>query len=174
MRRSPAAWLLYSPRRLLVVTGLVLALVLATLLLGHGMGSSSHRGSPRPERLTGSHVRVTSTPTPPAEERVTHRAAQAQRHVARAFLATYLGAHRSHSRLSRLRDVSTPALWKGLSMAAPGQLPSGRVQGLKRVQGGAYAGDFTAAVTGGPSLEVSVVRWKHDWRVADVRPAEDQ
>ena len=174
--RNLVGWALYSPRRLLVVTGLVLALVL-------GAGGLSLAARPdHPEAAAAAPAPAAQKPTPsstagtiaPPDE--AHDAWPEARRTTQQFLAKYVVPTGQDPRVVSpdLARLTTPTLWRGLRLADPTQLPHGRVVGLRPLGTGAYAAEAVAQLSGGHTLTLTleIVAWSHGWRVADVRPAE--
>jgi hypothetical protein len=174
MLRELAAWLLYSPRRLLAVAVPAVALAL--------LGALS-----LPEDDTGpggTHPAVaapsTVPPTRPAHEQPeqhTERTASDRvfRRAAVSFLADYVvppqdAAPRDLPK--SMRQTATPALWQGLRLTRPDSLPRGTIREVTVEASGPFSGTVTAELSTGVVLMLSIVAWDEGWRVSDVRPAE--
>lgn len=172
--RNLLSWALYSPRRLVVVTGLVLALVLGARGLALAAKSDhtpAREASPAPAAPPPSPSPSARTIAPPDEA---HDAWPTARQAAQRFLAKYvLPTGQSPRDVPHdLARLTTPTLWRGLRLADPTQLPHGRLVGLRPVGTGAYAAEAVANLSGGRALTLEIVAWSHGWRVADVRPAD--
>jgi hypothetical protein len=175
MLRNLAAWVLYSPRRLLAVAVPTAALVVAGLV---GL-NSAEPGVGESEPRRGVEPVASATPGPSsADTEHSERAASPVviRRAARRFLDAYVvppGAPGPRTVPTRLRKLTTPALWQGLSLTDRDSLPRGDVGEITVEGTGPFNGTATAQIHPGPTLEVSVVAWQKGWRVSDIRPAED-
>jgi hypothetical protein len=174
MLRELAAWLLYSPRRLLAVAVVALALAL--------LGALS-----LPEDDTGpggTHPAVAAPSTSPLSRPADHRPEQhtertasdrVLRRAALSFLADYVvppqdAAPRAIPK--SMRQTATPALWRGLRLTRPDVLPRGTVRKVSVEDAGPFSGTVRTELDTGSVLLLSVVAWDEGWRVSDVRPAE--
>lgn len=166
-------WVLHSPTRLVATTAVVLlvpALGWAAVASGDGTRPVEARKA-TPVTRESAPATPTSSPVP-TESTVPGRVVRTK---AREFLAEYVvapGAPSPTSISADLRELSTPALWRGLRRSDPGVLPRGEVTTVEVEGRGSFGGTALADV-GTSRLVVSVVAWNRGWRVGDVRPAED-
>ena len=174
MLRDLVAWLLYSPRRLLVVTILVVALAAGGVTMLDQPDPRSTSAQPGAEALDPVSP-ARASPTPADENSETTASARAIERVAARFLEQYIvsaGGRAPRAVPSSLHALSTPALWRGLRLTQPESLPTGRVASTVVAGSGPFSGSVTAELTSGATLSVSVVAWEKGWRVSDVRPAD--
>ena len=167
-------WLLYSPRRL------ALAAVPALVVTGVGIATvSGTEDGPTERHETASHsaqpaaVHQAPASTPVSTERST--TSQGMLQTARRFAGAYViprGAIVSRHISARLRRLATPALWRGLELAAPSSLPRGTVEHLSVEVRGAFSGLVTADLDKGDQISMTVVAWQQGWRVSDVRSGD--
>ena len=172
--RDLLSWALYSPRRLVVVTGVALALMLGAgglALAAKSDHTQARAAAPTPVVPSPSHFPTARTIAPPDEA---HDAWPIARQAAQRFLARYVVPTGQSPRVvpHDLARLTTPTLWRGLRLADPTQLPHGRVVDLRAVGTGAYAAEAVARLSGGHAITLEIVAWSHGWRVADVRPTE--
>jgi hypothetical protein len=175
MLRDVAAWLLYSPRRLLVVV--VPALALALLgALSLGPEDPTRPGSTPPAAAAPSMTPL-ARPADQRPEQHTERTASDRvlRGAALNFLADYVVRPNAAAPMTMprsMRQTATPALWQGLRLARPNSLPRGTVREVTVEASGPFSGTVTAELGTGTVLMLSIVAWDEGWRISDVRPAE--
>jgi hypothetical protein len=174
MLRELAAWLLYSPRRLLAVAAPVVALA----LLG-ALGSTEDAPTPsEAQRPVAAPSTVPPTPSAhePPEEHTERTASDGVfRRAALSFLTDYVvrpDAMAPSAIPKALRQTATPTLWQGLRLTRSNSLPRGRVRKVTVEASGPFSGTVTADLSSGVVLLLSIVAWDEGWRVSDVRPAE--
>jgi hypothetical protein len=174
MLRDLAAWLLYSPRRLLAVAVPALALALLGALSLHG----------DPTRPGGTHPAVAAPSSTPVTRSADQRSEQHTerttsdrvfRRAALSFLDGYVvrpDAAAPRAIPKALRQTATPRLWQGLRLTRPSSLPRGTIREVTVDASGPFSGTVTAELSTGVVLMLSIVAWGEGWRVSDVRPAE--
>jgi hypothetical protein len=174
MLRELAAWLLYSPRRLLAVAVPALALALLGAL-------SLHED---PSRPGGTHPAAAAPSTSPLSRPAEQRSEQhtegtasdrVLRRAALSFLADYVvrtDAPPARAMPKSMRQTATPALWQGLRLTRPASLPRGTIREVTVEASGPFSGTVTVELDTGIALMLSIVAWDEGWRVSDVRPAE--
>ena len=171
MLRKLAAWALFSPARLGLVTLSGLVAVAAVVVVVHRPASAVAQFHAAPTHGgAGASAHVSAAKSPGRAWEATSSAVRARR-VVRRFLAVYL---RSSSKTAthvptELGRLCTPDLWSGLRLADPSAMPVGPVVNLSQAAKGSYASEFTAKLAHGAALTVDVVAWSHGWRVSDVR-----
>ena len=177
MPHDLAAWCLHSPKRLAAVLAAVVALGGVGLVLV--TDDTYVAFAPRqPTRADAVPVaRADPPPSPPATS--SHGepppAWSEVRAAAQAFLTSYLGRPEASNRLPSghaLKDRVTPTLWRGLRLADPASYPTGDVDTLEPVALGAFGAEVRAVVDDRSALELTLVEYAGDWRVADVRPGD--
>jgi hypothetical protein len=174
MLRDLAAWLLYSPRRLLTVAVSTAALALLGAL---GLTEDAPTPSEAQPPVAGPS---TLPPTRAAYERPeehTERTASdgVFRRAALSFLTDYVvppSAATPRAMPKALRQTTTPALWQGLRLTRPGSLPRGTIREVTVETSGPFSATVRTELSTGVALMLSVVAWEEGWRIADVRPAE--
>ena len=174
MQRDPAGWLLYSPRRLLVIVVLVATVAVGAVTMLDQSESTSTSAIPAQKAADpASPARISSTRDEEASE--TTASTRAIERVAAKFLEQYVispGSKAPNTMPSALQALSTPALWRGLRLTHPESLPGGRVTGTEVAGSGPFSGSVTVELTSGTTLTVSVVAWEQGWRVSNIRPAD--
>lgn len=175
MLRDLARWLLYSPRRLVgvVVTVAVFAGVAFVVL----SGSDADRPTRHTTAATPASTSSSDAPSSTSEDEGTERTASPRvlLKTARKFIGSYVirsGSPVPRTMPTRLRKLTTPALWQGLQLTQPSSLPRGSVEQLDVEDSGPFTGAVTAELDSGRALSISVVAWQTGWRVSDVRPAD--
>jgi hypothetical protein len=174
MLRELAAWLLYSPRRLLAVA--VPALALALLGALSVPETSARPGGTHPAVAAPSTVPPTRAAYERPEQHTERTASQrVLRRAALSFFKHYVvppqdAAPRTMPKA--LRQTATPALWQGLRLTRPESLPQGVIRDVAVEASGPFSGTVTAELSTGVVLMLSIVAWDEGWRVSDVRPAE--
>jgi hypothetical protein len=174
MLRDLAAWLLYSPRRLLAVVVPTVALALLGVL-----GVTEDAPTPSEAQRPGAGPpRV--PPNRAAYERPeehTERTASdgVFRRAALNFLGDYVlppAAATPRGIPKALRQTATPTLWQGLRVTRPSSFPRVTVKEVTVEASGPFSGTVTAELVTGVVLMLSIVAWEEGWRVSDVRPTE--
>jgi hypothetical protein len=174
MLRELAAWLLYSPRRLLAIAVPTVALALLGAL---GLTEDA----PTPSEAQWPVAAPSTVPPPPSAheppEEYTERTASdgVFRRAALSFLTDYVvrpDATAPRAIPKALRQTATPTLWQGLRVTRPSSFPRGMVKEVTVEASGPFSGTVTAELGTGTVLMLSVVAWEEGWRVSDVRPAE--
>lgn len=166
-------WMLHSPTRLAGSAAVVLlapAFGWASVVSGDEARSVEPRTA-TPVTREGAPATPTTSPVPTEATVPSH----VVRTKAREFLAQYVLAPRSPAPTSisaDLRELSTPALWRGLRRSDPALLPRGKVSAVEVEDLGSFGGTVLADV-GTTWLVVSLVAWDEGWRVSDIRPAEE-
>ena len=170
------AWCLHSPKRF--------AVVLATVGV---LGASGLVLLPDAEPVAGSQKglrarAVTVTHSPPAEAPAAADPSRERpaewpevRAAAEAFMTSYLGSPRPGNRTRvqfALKDQVTPALWRGLRLTDPSSFPTGAIASLEPAAIGAFASELHVVLEDGQELDLILVEYQGDWRVADVQPGE--
>lgn len=174
MLRDIAAWLLYSPRRVVSVAAPVVVIAaLAVVGLDEPDGASTEP-IPAGSKVSTPSAMPSSTgghdSEDPAAPRVIRKAAS-------EFLGVYVVPHASEAPNTMppsLRKLATPTLWRGLRLTQPDSLPRGSVRQLSVEGTGPFSGRVTVELDSGLALQVSVVAWEMGWRVSDIRPMEAQ
>jgi hypothetical protein len=175
MLRDIAAWLLYSPRRLVSVAVPVVVIAALAVTGFDEPDEASTEPSPAGSKVSALPSAPPSSPgghdgEDPAAPRVIRKAAS-------EFLGVYVvprGAQAPNTMPPSLRKRSTPALWRGLRVTRPDSLPRGSVSQLNVEATGPFSGMVTAELDSGQALQVSVVAWEKGWRVSDIRSMEAQ
>jgi hypothetical protein len=174
MLRELAAWLLYSPWRLLAVAVPALALALLGAL---SLDEDPSRPGGTQPALAAPSTSPLSRPSDQRPQQHTEGTAsdRALRLAALSFLGDYVArpdAAAPRALPKSLRQTTTPALWQGLRVTRPNSLPRGTIRKVKVEASGPFSGTVTAELSTGTVLMLSIVAWKEGWRIADVRPAE--
>jgi hypothetical protein len=174
MLRELAAWLLYSPRRLLAVVVPTVALALLGVL---GLTEDAPTPSEAQRPVAGpSMVPPTRAAYERPEEHTERTASDGVfRRAALSFLTDYVvrpDATAPRAIPKALRQTATPALWRGLRVTRPSSFPRGMVKEVTIEASGPFSGTVKAELDTGVVLLLSIVAWDEGWRVSDVRPAE--
>jgi hypothetical protein len=174
MLRELAAWLLYSPRRLLMIAVPTVALALLGAL-------SLPEDAPTPSGTQRAVAAPSTSPlTRSAEQRSeqhTERTASDRvfRRAALSFLADYVvrpDAPTPRAMPKSMRQTTTPALWQGLRLTRLNSLPRGTVREVTVETSGPFSATVRTELSNGAVLMLSIVAWEEGWRIADVRRAE--
>ena len=152
MLHDLAAWLLYSPRRLIAV---VVVLVVARRCDCHG---STYRSTPSATRPATERPAAEAQPVVPSASEASqadHDEVEARvpvhqiRVAADSFLDLYVvPPNRQAPVLSGgLARWATPSLWRGLRLTDPAALPRGTVSELNVEAAGAYSAEVVAELS---------------------------
>ena len=173
-----AAWCLHSPKRFAAVLAAVVALGGAGLVL---LPDDTHDASTTPRNPT----RADAAPVARADRPVSPPASSSHgepppawsevRAAAQAFLTSYLGRPEARYRLASahaLKDRVTPTLWRGLRLTDPASYPTGMVDRLEPIALGAFGAEVRAVLDNRSALDLTLVEYAGDWRVADVQPGD--
>jgi hypothetical protein len=177
MPPSLVRWTFHSPLRLLGTCLAVVGVLVGTVVLVDA--SSEPRTVARQPHPT---MRTTPTPTaspveppePTPSEVVTRVERKAVTAAAEAFVDTWTsGARQTMERPAwrrAIRPLTTPTLYRGLSVTDPSRLPQARVRRVRIDAVGAFAADLTATLTSGLRLDVQLVSDRGRWVASDIRP----
>jgi hypothetical protein len=179
MPPSLVRWTFHSPLRLLGTCLAVVGVLVGTVVLVDA--SSEPRAVARQPQPT-----VKATPTPTASpvdapeptstpsEVVTHADRRAVTTAAEAFVDAWTSSARQamtrRTWRHAIKPLTTPTLYRGLSVTDPSRLPQARVRRVRADAVGAFAADFTVTLTNGLRLEVRMVCDRGRWVAADIRP----
>lgn len=166
-------WVLHSPARLVATTAVVL-LIPALGWVAIAPGGEARPGEAR-EVIPVSRASAPATPTSSPVPTETTASGRVLRLKSIEFLAEYVVAPAAPAPAgvsADLRELSTPALWRGLRRSDPALLPRGKVSAVEVEDLGSFGGTVLADV-GTTWLVVSLVAWDEGWRVSDIRPAEE-
>jgi hypothetical protein len=174
MLRELAAWLLYSPRRLLAVVVPTVALTLLGVL-GLTEDAPTPSEGQRPVAAPSTVPSTRAAYERPEEHTERTASDGVFRRAALSFLMDYVvrpDAPTPRAMPKALRQTTTPALWQGLRLTQPGSLPRGTVREVTVETSGPFSATVRTEVNTGVALMLSVVAWDDGWRISDIRPAE--
>ena len=177
MPHDLVAWSLHSPKRLAAVLAAVVALGGPGLVL---LPDSTHVAS-APRQPTRAHAAPAARADPPPSPPATPMHGEPPpawsevRAAAQAFLTSYLERPEARDRLRSshaLKDRVTPTLWRGLRLSDTASYPTGVVDSLEPAALGAFGAEIRAVLDDRSELELTLVEYAGEWRVADVQPGE--
>lgn len=169
MLRRWLAWLLYSPLRFALTTGVVLSVAVALFLATQASGPQGSAGATA-ARAGGGQRRVAAVPRSALthQETADPRAQAEARRALRHFLASYVRSPGVPATPGPLQRWSTPTLWRGLRLTDSSDYPRGPVRTVRRRLGGAYAAEYVVTLRTARRIVVDLVLTASGWRVCDV------